>query len=437
MARAVYVTATEPEPRSFGKRIVMGGILDHLCERLGPANVHLVLLGPAQTVLPSTPYQLHFVAKPRAHEQARAVLQRVLLPPNTSLQEAAVFSPRVMRAVARIVDEIDPDLEVWDTVRLGQYVSRARAPKRPSRAKPTRRLLYLDDLFSERYRSMLRSFDGPAHTALNPGGEFQKLLPRATRGLLSRPWVYRPLLQLEQRLVARSECQQPCWFDTTLLVSDSETALLRRRLAAIHGADAPRVETIPPLLRQPRAQPRLLPSRPRFVFLGGLDFAPNADALVWFLRSCREPVLAALPDVELLVIGRGTERPLAEAQAWGDRIRWCGWVEELETELARCTALLSPLRVGSGVKIKVLEALARGLPVVGTLAGVQGVESPESSGCLVADSPETLAAMMLRAHDPAENARLSRAARACWQRTYTASAIRHVYDDLLGTASSA
>jgi glycosyltransferase involved in cell wall biosynthesis len=431
VSRAVYITATPPEPRSFGKRIVMGGILDHLCRRLGGGNVHLILVGPREAVPADTPYRVHHVLKPGVSEQLRAVLGRVLLPPNTSLQEAAVFSPRLARELAALLRELRPSLEIWDTVRLGQYALRA-----PAQRSSARRVLYLDDLFSERYRSMLQVFDADAHPAINPGGEFQKLLPAAARACLARPWFYRPLLRLEQELVARSERRQPSWFDATLLVSEQETALLQTDLDRRFGARAPHVQFIPPLLRAPRQLDRTRPDVPRFVFLGGLDFAPNADALAWFLASCREALLAALPDVEILVMGPGSERPLPEGAAWGRHVRWLGWVDDLDAALSGCTALLSPLRVGSGIKIKVLESLARGLPVVGTRAGVQGVRAPDASGCLVADEPEALIQMMVRAHDPLENERLSRAARARWQASYTPEVVHRVYDRLLGLAAA-
>ena len=74
----------------------------------------------------------------------------------------------------------------------------------------------------------------------------------------------------------------------------------------------------------------------------------------------------------------------------------------------------------SGVKIKVIEALARGLPVVATPAGVQGIEADESTGCLVGATPEDLAASMRLAMDPETNTRLSKAARKADRRFWVA-----------------
>lgn len=423
--RAVVITATEPEPRRYGKQVVLGGILDHLVDRLGAGAVHLVLLGDPRATRPAVPYRLHVVPRPGAPAQALSVLRDVVLPRRLSsegyrrpLQEAAVRSASVAAALRSTLAGIAAGVEIWDTVRTGQY-----APAVPRRAG-ARRVLYADDLFSERYAAMLAD---PASG--NPGGEFQRLLPGPARALLASPRVYRPLLRLERDLVAASEQRQPAWFDATYLISDAEAARLRSRL----GPRPAVVEGLPPLLPEPRALLRepFSGRPPDFAFIGGFDYAPNRDGLDWFLSSCRPAVDAALPGATVTVIGAGTDRGLPSAAAWGDRVRFRGWVDDLDAELGRSVALLSPLRSGSGVKIKVLEALARGLPVVATPAGVQGVDGGEQAGCLVATTPAELAAAMARATRPEENERLAKAARTRWDARYAPPVVNRRYDRAL------
>ncbi|SHN44206.1 glycosyltransferase [Cryptosporangium aurantiacum] len=411
--RAVYITTTEPEPRSYGKRVVMGGILDYLCDTLGGENVHLILIAKPDVELRPTRYRIHLLPKPRSSEQAWSLVSRVAAGPHTSIQEAAVYAPRIAREIRELLATIDADLEVWDTIRTGQYA--AGVPRR-------RRLLYEDDLFSERYKTMLRELSGRSNKQVNPLGEFHKMLPRPARPLLSRRAVYRPLLRLESRLVGASERNQPGWFDATLLVNDEET----NRLRTFTGRTD--IHTLLPML--PEVAPRdRAPVGARFAFLGGLDYAPNTDGLTWFLTHCREQVLAALPNFELLVIGKGTEVGVPEAAAWGEHVKFVGWVDDLGETLAGCSALLSVLRVGSGIKIKVLEALSRSLPVVATPYGVQGTEVGEENGCLIGSTPADLAALLARAADPDTNQTLSAAARETWEKRFAPDVIRRSYDE--------
>jgi glycosyltransferase involved in cell wall biosynthesis len=415
--RVVLVTATEPEPRSFGKQVVLGGILDHLCARLGPDQVHVVLVGRPGIDRPAVPYHLHVIAKPSAAEQLGAVLRRVIGPPHSSLQEAALWSGRTLAAIAATLAEIRADQQIWDTMRTGQYA-------RNLGRKP--RVLYADDLFSKRYASMLERIDQDPSRVADPLGEFGKLLPGAVGRVVGRKVVYRRLLQLERILTARSEDRAPAVFDATFLINAQESAELVERTGD------PTIGTLLPLLREPAARKRRWDGRPVFVFLGGLDFAPNRDGLTWFLATFRDEVLAAIPDFRLLVVGRGSANLPAEAAAWGDHVQALGWVDDLDRVLGSSAALLSPLRIGSGTKIKVLEALARGLPVVATGAGVLGLPVGRPDGCLVASAPEHLPGLLVQAADPAVNPTLAAAARHSWERNFSPDVVGPTYDAAFG-----
>lgn len=425
--RVALITATEPEPRRYGKSVVIGGMLDHLQARLGPCEVHLVLIGRAGAQRPPAAYRVHVLDKPGALRQLSAVAQHVVLPAlrgrpvaGCTLQEAALRSPALARQLRHLLDDIDPDLEIWDTLRVAQY-----APDVTRR----RRVLYADDLFSERYASLLR---GEVSANANIGGEFLKLLPAPARRLLSDPRVYRPLLRLEQRLVAAAEVRDPHRFDATYLINQAETERLRAR------CPGPLIDTLPPLLPEPRRLPRAPDyERPLFTFVGGFAYAPNVDGVEWFLRCCRDALLARVPNASIAVVGSGSERGLADAQSWGDRVRFLGFVEDLDALLARSVALISPLRSGSGVKIKVLEALARAVPVIATPAGVYGINEPERNGCLVSDTPESFASSMHAACDPDTNAALSTAARAAWDEHYAPAVVRRRYDALFNLTAQA
>jgi glycosyltransferase involved in cell wall biosynthesis len=113
-----------------------------------------------------------------------------------------------------------------------------------------------------------------------------------------------------------------------------------------------------------------------------------------------------------------------------------GWVDDLDAVLLSAAALISPLRIGSGIKIKVLEALARGLPVVATPHGVLGLDVGPEDGCLVAGEPSGLAEHLARAADPGPNAGLSAAAFACWHRAYAPAVAAQAYDEVLGLGTS-
>jgi glycosyltransferase involved in cell wall biosynthesis len=165
-------------------------------------------------------------------------------------------------------------------------------------------------------------------------------------------------------------------------------------------------------------------SAPTLVFSGTLDFRPNVDAVTWFVREVLPRVRARRPDVRLLVVGK---RPALVLQQLADQgaLLLTGEVPDARPYLAGAAVYVVPMRIGGGVRLKLLEALALELPVVSTGMGAEGVAGLRpGEHCLVADDPASFAEQILRlVHDPALGARLGAAGRALVREHYDWSAI--------------
>ncbi len=109
---------------------------------------------------------------------------------------------------------------------------------------------------------------------------------------------------------------------------------------------------------------------PRLVLLGNRTWRPNADAAKSMLRLWPR-IAADIPEAELLLVGPtpGIETDLPP------RVTDLGFVDDVDAVLARCRALVAPVTVGGGVRVKLLEAAARGLPVVGTAQAIGSIEA--------------------------------------------------------------
>jgi glycosyltransferase involved in cell wall biosynthesis len=109
-----------------------------------------------------------------------------------------------------------------------------------------------------------------------------------------------------------------------------------------------------------------------------------------------------------------------------------GFVPDLSEILCRAAAMVNPLRFGSGVKLKVIEALGAGVPVISTTIGSKGIASGPDHGVLVADDDAELADMLLGVTDRAHNDRLATAAREHFARCYSRDAVFARYDAAFG-----
>jgi len=153
-------------------------------------------------------------------------------------------------------------------------------------------------------------------------------------------------------------------------------------------------------------------------FVGALDHAPNADGLRWFMREGFPALRAQFPALQLYIVGR---RPPADIRALADQdplITVTGTVPDVAPYLRRVRLALIPLRAGSGIKTKIVEALGYGLPVVTTPVGREGLE--QADGLLVAETaPELagLAAQLLQ--DEPRRAALGAAGRAYYEREHS------------------
>lgn len=128
----------------------------------------------------------------------------------------------------------------------------------------------------------------------------------------------------------------------------------------------------------------------RLVFVGNFEYPPNRDAVLWCLEEIMPQVWQRMPQARLAICGFAM--PAAWRTRWTDaRIEWRGFVPDLPAELATAAVFLAPLRVGGGSKLKVLEALAAGLPVVTTPQGMSGLALVPGRDLAVAETPSGLA----------------------------------------------
>ena len=206
----------------------------------------------------------------------------------------------------------------------------------------------------------------------------------------------------------------------TALTREAEVALLARAgtVIAIQQDEAdfvagalPEARVIlAPGTRSPEA-PEITPGEPQRLLFVGSRTAPNSDGLRWFLDAVWPALAAAAPATRLDVVG--TVAADLAGERLPDGVRLHGLVPQLAPFYARAGIVIAPLRFGSGLKIKLVEALAWGKPVVASPVTLQGVEQSCGPAVMVAESAASFAAAILALQqDAALRARLARAARA-------------------------
>lgn len=368
MMRILLVATRDPYGRLSGRRAVLRTIVDS-AQRLGH-EIRVVAITNEPTV--PGPAAVERLRPPRLPRILANVLTHGLTG-RLCLNECLYVSPALRRSVARTAAAWPADVVVADMVRTA---SLALATGRPV-------IVDLDDLLSRRYQEMSRV---PA-TDANLLGYYGPTLPAPVRGLLS--WVAARLVAVEARLVARRELWVGRRAQAVSLVAEAEAADFQRQVGR-PVAWLPMAVAIPPA-----PAPVATNRADRLVFVGGLDYQPNLDAVRHYVREVA-PALAAKgrPDLRLRVVGHCPPGVRAELEG-AAAIELVGFVDDLVGELAAARAFVAPIPPGTGIKTKVLEAMASGLPVVATPAAVEGIGVAAGESCLVAASSDDLAESVL------------------------------------------
>ena len=216
-------------------------------------------------------------------------------------------------------------------------------------------------------------------------------------------------------------------YDRTVVISEADRAMLRQLQPALN------IDVIPNGIELERFQPRHSErDAGTLLFVGNYEYPPNQDAVRVLVERVLPQVRETLPQARLQLVGLNPPewmRALAN-----EHVEVTGSVPDVKPYLAQATVFVCPLLIGAGLKNKVIEALAMGIPVVATPLSVDGIRVRHGESAVVApvDRIAEETARLLR--DDALRERLSRKGRALIEAEYswerTADSYERLYDEI-------
>ncbi len=260
-----------------------------------------------------------------------------------------------------------------------------------SRPIPAMRDLVARTLRAEAYDVVIASTEMMAEYALMAPGDTPKILEE--HNAMTR-WA-RERYEGTSGAVQRARCwvswQKGRWyerrsfprFDLVTLVSQQD----RQATLEVIGAGGPRVEVVPNGVDCAHNRPGLAQPRPAsLVFNGSLTYSANYDAMRWFLAEVYPRIRAQVPGVSLTITGSAQDVDLA-GLALDDTVHLTGFVEDVRIPVAQASVAVAPIRQGGGTRLKILEALALGTPVIATAKGAEGLDAMDGRHLMIADTP--------------------------------------------------
>ena len=353
--RSVVVAKFVPWPPNSGDKRRVLGVVRGL-RRQGPVTL-IAFAGPTEDAAPlrDEGIEVHHVPwQRRPLDVARGLLR------GRSLTAARFWDPRLAELLARATAD-PPDVLVVEHVQLLPYARGVTSGTT---------VLDMHNVESHLARRIADSSSGP-----------RRLLFAAEA---------RALRAAERRIGG---------VDVVSVVSDAD----RRTLAGI--VSHPRVVVVPNAWDE--VDPLPPAEGPVASLVALMSWGPNVDAATWFAEEVWPHVLGAVPAAHLQLVGREPAERVRRLA--GPHIEVTGTVDDLAPWYARTRVCLAPLLAGGGSRLKILEALAAGRPVVATRIGAEGLEDLIGRGVVVEDDPRRMASVVADLlNDPARAGELGR-----------------------------
>jgi sugar transferase (PEP-CTERM/EpsH1 system associated) len=211
-------------------------------------------------------------------------------------------------------------------------------------------------------------------------------------------WVY----QRETKLIGKFELQIAQQFGACFFITESEKSLFCKTIgkgdniyAVENGMDT---KVFKPVLN------KVMPTQPILLFTGVMDYAPNIDAVVWFVDNVWSKVLEKWPQAQFYIAGMSPSDKV-KALAANQGVVVTGFVDDILPYFDQASVFVGPFRIARGVQNKVLQAFACGLPVIATNMGAEGIRCKDGESILLAQTPDDFMQQLLNL---SENQELSK-----------------------------
>jgi polysaccharide biosynthesis protein PslH len=417
--RVLFLTQIVPYPPDAGPKVKTYHVLRYLVE----AGHEVVLVSyvraderPHLPALEKLCAEVHAVPIKRSRFADLAYMARSFLTGRPFLVERDDL-PEMRQTIRKLVDTKSFDIIHTDQLTMAQF------------AFPTRTI-------GERFPSPTPILVFDAHNAV------WAILDRSKDTAFP---LLKPILAREARLIAQHEAALVSSFEHTLAVStvDKEALLQAIKLSRQDKFSLKAVETkisvIPIAVDTQTLQPvPLNGDANEIVTLGTLHYPPNADGIRWFMHEVFPIISEKNPLAHLTIIGKNPPADFIQAAAdQPQAITVTGYVDDLTPYMEKATVMVVPVRAGGGMRVRILEAFARGMPVVTTTVGLEGINALPNSDVLVEDTPSTFAQAVLRVlEDPELRINLAKNGRKLAETTYDWQVVLHAMERVYSRQNS-
>lgn len=388
MKKVLFITSRLIYPVNDGRKVV----LYNYCKGLAEQHECEVRLFSLLDKNEETPEQPSFIKKvykaktPNKFEKVSNLVYKSFISNKWPLQVSLYYSKKSKQYLNQVIKEYEPDIVIADMARTAEYLNDLDGIK-------YNKILDMDDVLSKRYRRQAENGD----LGSNALGAYMKKLPRAINKILNNGNLMKRILLKEANLLSRYEVSIAEKYRSIVFVSPLEAKEFNLLINSDKSIDI----TIGVDYEYFSEQVVSDKKKNHIVFLGNMYVAHNKDAVNLFIRDIFPEILKNKPECIFRIVGRCPDDYKEEMSKYNN-IEVTGEVNDIRKYIQECTVAIAPLKYGSGIKTKILETIAMGIPVVTNSIGNEGIGLTSRKQAIIEDNAKNMAREIIELLDNEE-----------------------------------
>jgi len=354
--KIVFLTSRLPFPNVDGRKNILLQYIDTI-KKLIP-NIEIINISFIDDEKyikdkPDSIDKLLYLNYPSAFEKVFNIILNTFLFRKWPLQVSAFYSRKNYNFVHKILKEEQPDYVFIDMIRMAEYVN----------GHSYTTIMSYDDLLSLRYKRQ-KTYIKYLPSIL---GGFAKKLPKFANIILDMKFIQKIILNYESFITERYEYKIANRYDHLIFTSPKEADEFRKKTG--HKS----IEGIPMKFRIVEQESQRIFNKDKIVFVGKMDIPHNVAAVKYFCEEIWSIVKKTQPHMKFYIIGRSPIDDVKNLELKFNDVIVTGEVENISKEIKDAAVFVAPMTFGTGIKTKIIEAMAMGIPVVTTENGAEGI----------------------------------------------------------------
>lgn len=314
-----------------------------------------------------------FAEQPGLIEKCWNIIKNSIITKKWPFQVSLFYSKKTKKNLDSYIKKINPDIIIFDLARTAEYAENLDSSKYI-------KVLEMQDLISKRY---IRQAE-VTNNSEGAFGAYSKKVPHIIEKIISSKILLKRILKYESKLLSKYEVEISKKFKHIIFVSKNEADQLNKLLNEKKCIDIALGVNYEYFSKNIEVKTK----KNLIGFIGNMNISHNKDSVNNFINNILPELLEHNPEIKFRIIGMCSEE--YKNRFKGNKyIQITGPVDDLRLYSKECSIIVAPLTYGSGIKTKVLESMAMGIPVVTNSIGAEGIDAINKKEIIICDSNES------------------------------------------------